>query len=632
MLVNFDMDSVLVLKNGVIPNMETEKAKNLLLDKTERLINTFDTDIKPAIRELLEGLNISNLSNNIAINSNIKIKTKDMRDLYKLKPYSIFSSGITDLIDKIVEKGLDSVSSATVRNILYDYNNIANTYSEIFVTNDDLFKYIHFLRYLEGKELVNCKKTDSINSILMNLANIVLYIYISSELYYVISTLNNGLQPITGLEAFYIKKRKMNNMICNLSMEAYEDDDDSDWDDDDDEEEENSDGNDDAKGKILETAEDIDKKVNPDDSESEANEKNIIQKMRSLFGKVKEKIVSVPQKVSLLCKKIRLFLKDRKHIAFYKRYRGKFQGLWEQYAQEVTHEENKMRGDPIIILKEQATDYIIQLGKNLCELAEEVQKLSNEIENTESYDKKVQLAKEFGKDAPARDENGKDIGEDRLGKRIYLATKRKMAKILLSGEFKIYGFTEESMTVGKLPPPNHLIVSIFVEDPFRTPEEQPITDIFDSWESFNILADADKQQLFAVQDLSNAVLKNSITADTFRKIETNRKKMYNGLKETAPTIDKKELKRRKKIIKNINNGLNESVKAMGNMKLYMMDCINVYFSMIMRIDNLAFTCIKKLVDIETQKVDRRYNSKMGAGQARTTIDEVRHGFQEHTKI
>ena len=632
MISPITIDSFNIMKRLKV-NKELKKTQ--LLNAHNRVIHNIDSELKPSIYELKEKMSIDNILDGLKQNSDNKVKNNNVRDIYRLNKYSLFSKCFTEIMNKALEENED-ITISHLNKLLYRDFTPVETYNDIVEIKEDIKEYWNFLLKIGEDNFYNLNQTDEEDVIVKSAYKSYIYFHIGSELVFIFGILNNNFAPLLGKESFILKSKKINSNINNyyLSMEAMDDDDDSDtWDEGlDDEEEKESDNK-----EPQETVQDLDNQVKPNDTDNKAEEKGMLNSVRKFFGKVKNNIAAIPSKVRLITKKIKLFLQDRKHLRFFQRYRGKFEGLWEQYSEGVEIEENEFLGDPVKIISETLPDYIIAFGKTMCELADEVQKLADNIEKA-PFDKKLQMAKEYSKEAPSRDEKGHEVPEEKMGKRIYLATRKKLAQIIFNqeaagGKIRIYGFTEESVTVGKLPPPNHLIVSMIVKDPFKEPVDRPITDIFDGWESFNILADSNKQKLFSTQELANAVLKNSINVDTFKKMETNRKNLFAGLK--APefkTMDKKEAKRRKKMTKQIANGLSQSVKTMAKMKIYLMECINAYFSVILRVDELAFRAMNLMLDKERQGNDVRYENNLGAGKSKKDYDIARDFVQRNTRI
>lgn len=631
MISPLTIDSFNIMKQLKI-NKEIRKSQ--LLNAHNRVIHNIDSELKPSIFELKEKMSIDNILNCLKQNSENKVKNKNIRDVCRLNKFSIFIKSFNDVMNKALEENID-VTTSHLNRILYRDFTPVETYNDLLEVKGDIKEYWNFLNKIGEDNFYNLGLIDEEDVIVKSAYKSYMYYHIGSDLVFIFGILNNNFAPLLGKESFIIKNKKSSNNINSycLSMEAMDDDDSDTWDEGLEEDEEKESDN----KEPQETVQDLDNQVKPDDSEKEVDEKGMLNKVRKFFGKVKNNIAAIPSKVRLITKKIQLFMKDRKHLYFFQKFRGKFEGLWEQYSEGIEIEENEFIGDPVKIISENLPNYIIAFGKTMCELSDEVQKLADDVEKA-PFDKKMQMVKEYSKEAPSRDEKGHEIPEEKMGKRIYLATRKKLSQIIFNqeaagGKIRIYGFTEESVTVGKLPPPNHLIVSLIVKDPFKEPVARPLRDIFDSWESFNILADSNKQKLFSTQELANAVLKNSINVDTFKKMETNRKNLFAGLK--APefkTMDKKEAKRRKKMTKQIANGLSQSVKTMGKMKIYLMECINAYFSVILRVDELAFTAVKMMANAESEGNDIRYDAEMGAGRATTDYDAARINTQQVTRI
>lgn len=631
MISPITIDSFNIMKRM---EFDGESRKDRLLSAHNRVIHNINSELKPSIFELKEKMSICNILNCLKQNVNNKVKNKNIREIYRLNKFPIFIESFNKIIDKVLEKDID-VTTSHLNKLLYRDFTPVETYNDLLEIKEDIKEYWNFLNKIGEDNFFNLGLIDEEDVIIKSAYRSYIYYHIGSDLVFIFGTLNNNFAPLLGKESFILKNKKFTNNIntYSLSMEAVDDDDDSDtWDEGLDDDEEESD-----KKEPQETVQDLDNKIKPTDSNKQVDEKGMINKVRKFFSTVKNNVAAIPSKVRLITKKIQLFMRDRKHLKFFQRYRGKFEGLWEQYARDVNIEENEFLGDPVKIITEKMPDYIISFGKTMCVLSDEIQKLADEVEKA-PFDKKIQLVKEYSKEAPSKDEKGHELTEDKMAKRIYLATKKKLSQIIFNqeaagGRMRIYGFTEESVTVGQLPPPNHLIVSLIVNDPFKDPQERPLTEIFDDWESFNILTDSNKQKLFSTQELANAVLKNSINVDTFKKMETNRKNLVAGLKTPEfKTVNNKEAKRRKKMTKQIANGLSQSVKTMGKMKIYLMECINIYFSVILRVDDLAYNAVNLMLKAEEQGNDKRYDSELGAGGSRKDLDKARDFIEKNTRI
>ena len=116
----------------------------------------------------------------------------------------------------------------------------------------------------------------------------------------------------------------------------------------------------------------------------------------------------------------------------------------------------------------------------------------------------------------------------------------KIAKVLMrNGERKVYGYTVKNMVLKDYPTPNHLIVTLFVDNPELRPEKQPVNQIFKSVESFEILADSDKKDIFNVSNMTKAALEKTVDNKVMNTVEQYKANALNHFKQ-ADLENKKE--------------------------------------------------------------------------------------------
>lgn len=275
-----------------------------------------------------------------------------------------------------------------------------------------------------------------------------------------------------------------------------------------------------------------------------------------------------------------------------------------------------MVGDPVEILKGPAQSYIRSIVKNINNLYETVTKMANELETKTTVEAAIPIIQTYCKDALSENISGKKVDQEKLPWKTKLlnATKYKIAKILLSNrDTGVYGYTAKNMVLKGYPKPNHLIVTMFVEDPEEYPQEQSVTDIFRSADSFSILADSDKQDVFNVANMMEAVLSKTVDNKVLNDIKENKNKALTNFKN-ANIEDKKD---QGKILDSIWEGINASCRELLSRKAYLIDCINIYFDMIMRIDNLGVKAIQEMLDVEAAHSDKRYNRSLNVAHSKT---------------
>ena len=330
------------------------------------------------------------------------------------------------------------------------------------------------------------------------------------------------------------------------------------------------------------------------------------KKEQTIFDKLKE----IPSKASTLSKKFQLWARQGKNLVFYRKYLDRVKsGLYERYASQALITENDMVDDPVSILTGSAQNYIRSIVSDINKLYQTVTQLSKSLESKVTAEQAISVVSGFCKEYISENINGSNVNQDKLSwkDRILNSTKYKIAKILMSHrETGIYGYTSKNMVLKGFPKPNHLIVTLFVVNPEEKPHEQSVTDIFKSANSFDILANSNKQNVFNVSNMVTAVMEKTVNDKVLNDIKQQKQMAIAKFKET-PIDNKKD---EAKIIDSIWEGINASCKELLDKKVYLIDCINMYFDMILRIDNLAVNSIKQMLDVENANRDKKYDSSL----------------------
>ena len=253
---------------------------------------------------------------------------------------------------------------------------------------------------------------------------------------------------------------------------------------------------------LIRSCESESKKLSIQSIEKEKNETNKHQieaknsQKQSLLDKIKE----LPSKADLISKNFQLWARKRKNLGFYKKYLDRVQsGLYDKYGGEAEVLENQMIDDPVVILKTEAKTYIHDIVEGINEVYVNILELTKKLENVSEADRCIRLVNKYI--IPEINEEYYKKYRDFLydffsttksyKDKLYQSTRMKIAKVLMrNGERKVYGYTVKNMVLKDYPTPNHLIVTLFVDNPELRPEKQPVNQIFKSVESFEILADS----------------------------------------------------------------------------------------------------------------------------------------------
>ena len=334
-----------------------------------------------------------------------------------------------------------------------------------------------------------------------------------------------------------------------------------------------------------------------------------VEKKKSIIEKAKE----IPGKAKHITQRFRIWSRKAANSHFYRKYLDRLQsGLWEKTASSAPVYENRMKGDPVKILKNEAQVYIQEITKKINELYHVVLNMSKKLERTITAEECINVIKEYCAEyASEKDSHGSKIEQDKLSweQKLLNATKFKIAKIIMrNGEHKVYGYTMRSIVQKGYPKPNYLIVSLFVANPEEKPERQVVSDIFEGPDSFEILADADKKDIFSISGMTEAVLSKTVSNNVINDIKLNRE---NALKAFSHAKDNPNKKDEAKVIDSIWDGIRLSCKELLSRKNYIIDCINIYFDMIIRIDKLAKASLNSMLEVENSKLDNKYKRQAG---------------------
>lgn len=343
---------------------------------------------------------------------------------------------------------------------------------------------------------------------------------------------------------------------------------------------------------------DLDKKKELKDLEDE-EEKSIDNKManaklkqRKFFKKVKD-----------------VWKKVTGQAGFYKKYIGRIDGLMEHYGSIAELKENEMFGDPVVLLTGRAQHYIKYVVKSFQKLHDDVMNTANKVASSITLEGQIRAAKSFiGKDFKEDDKN--------YGKMFYSAFMRKVGSILLEkGELKVYGYTIDSIAENyKLPPPNHLIVSLFVRNPHEEPKIRSVNDIFEGPGSFKIMSDVNKIPIYEISDISSKTVADTGSKNEIHKINelhiksfTNAKSMLSGLSGEDKAAARRKLNATESLWKSIKASLKEFIAF----KFYIISCGDVYSNMVDRVDTLCRQAISEMLIIEKGEKDERHGTGFG---------------------
>ena len=553
--------------NGLIISIS-----NITTDVSD--INIIKEELKESYNDFIIPNNFSNVGNcKIYMHSNRKYITEKINLLFTLLQ-TIENETIEDGIEKL--KSLKGQLSYSIKSIVKSFSSICSFDDALKIVTNSYEPYNLFITNV--KELaeryitLNPEKLESkiVEQYLAATYNIIYrfsYNIIQCKLFW------NKFFELFSTNTFVDIEETDDEIVDYSGVDEYDEDDDDEY--------------------SLEEAL----------SNGPANVNGIKKKGLSIF----KLLGSLPNKVSKINKKFKLFRTQSKNHFFYKKYMGRIDGLYERYASEAKIQENKMIDDPVKILKEDAKDYINSVSRDFSEVHSNLLDMSKKIQSmTNPKEAMVYIQKYLGI-------YGKEIKKsNNIPKQMVRATKFKAGEVILKGN-KIYGHNIDSIVDKTLPPANHAIVSLFVENSHEKPEMQSVSDVIKDIGSFKLIAKNEKEPIFEMTQICNDIISKGVqksdisSISTFRK--NSRKKIKMNLNEVTQgsahkSKEKKDLERQMKYIW---HGIEDALHYTVKMKKYITELIDAYFTMMIRIDNLCKECIVSLLEIERLKKDERHN-------------------------
>lgn len=332
------------------------------------------------------------------------------------------------------------------------------------------------------------------------------------------------------------------------------------------------------------------------------------------FKAVAKFFKTFPRKVNKIRKQFKLYRIRSKNHAFYMKYMGRIEGLYERYADEAPIVENTMKGDPVMILKESGHEYISEISNAFVDIQHGIIEMTKKFASSGNPKEMLTLIKSFGGMYMNDVQKASNIPEN-----FITSLRFKIGEIILKGN-KIYGYTAESIAEnGKFPPSNHAIVSLFVDRPDEKPTNQRVSDIFKSPDSFKLIASNEKEPVFEVSMICSDLLTKGIQEESYKQLKGYRKESTEKFKTMLSEIVEKEAdengKKKNKIKKELTKQFNGCWRAvlkgytyLVKQKNYIADLIQSYFIMMTRIDNLCKIAVTSLLHVETDHKDESYKT------------------------
>lgn len=347
----------------------------------------------------------------------------------------------------------------------------------------------------------------------------------------------------------------------------------------------------------------------------------------SFFTKFKDKYKSVRENNFKRLKIFTFYIGRKADAGFFKKYLGRIPHMYSNYAGEAEMKENRMTGDPTEIITTGAPNYIRSITEELCKLNKEMYLISTKM--AEMDDAQIlNIAQKYLTTFKINVLDPKHI--ENIDKMIVKETKFRIAQVLL-GNHNVYGYTPQSVTeTDKFPPPNLIVVSLFVENPHHKPEMLKVSEIFKSGESISFFADPTyvnnisalyKETMLKITNdvtVTNTLNTVRMANKSFGKYKMN---MKLKLKSNVSADDGKKMKENIKYSKKVVKGFQDSMLVIYDHKHKILDCIEMFLNITVRISNLAKKCVESMLIIEQGASDKDFDSKKQKGY--TTGDKVK---------
>ena len=159
------------------------------------------------------------------------------------------------------------------------------------------------------------------------------------------------------------------------------------------------------------------------------------RKGKNPFKVIGKFFATFPGKVNKIRKRFKLFRMRAKNHAFYMKYMGRIEGLYERYADEAPITENTMKGDPVMILKENGHEYISDVSNAFVDLQHELVNLSEKFASSSNPKEMLTMMKSFAGMYMSNTHKANSIPNNFITSLSF-----KLGEIILKGN-KIYGYT-----------------------------------------------------------------------------------------------------------------------------------------------------------------------------------------------
>lgn len=354
----------------------------------------------------------------------------------------------------------------------------------------------------------------------------------------------------------------------------------------------------------------------------ESKEKNI--SLNDIDGDYKSKWLKMQKTLNEIFKIKIGKLKLKAGAPFFKRWYGRIPSMYSRYGSEATLPENNMKDDPVTILTSSGVQYLNRLSTDAETLFNNVLETCKKITSAGNLVAKLNCVKDYCKQYPI--EEGINSDPKTIITQIKNETYYRIAKAIMQDN-DVYGYSINGIVEnGKFPTCNHIVVSLFIDNPHEKPQSIPVSSIFSNPESLLIFAKPEK--LYIVESTyrksMSKILNNfnyKTTSTVIRNMDANYKMFTSNLVKqsnkgmgmvSGEETGGEDIKQAKKIAKAIEKGMIDAVNSVIEQKRRCIQCVGIMYDMMNRIQQLAKRCIAAMHEVEVNKSDRNFKSGINA--------------------
>ena len=353
-------------------------------------------------------------------------------------------------------------------------------------------------------------------------------------------------------------------------------------------------------------------------------------RLEDMNDKYKSKSLSMKKTFIKVFKIGPITRKMNKHAKFFKKYFGRIPSLYEKYANEAEVYENKMKGDPAQILSSTAIKYIENLTLFADSLFGEITGTAKKLLSTNDSIQRIGVVKSYCKHYPIENQDDPKEIQTQIENETYF----RIAQALFKG-ISIYGYSVEGIVQNKkFPPANHIVTSMFVDNPNEVPGKISVAQVFSNPNSLLVFSKPENFQKFTnlystastkiIGSFNDAAISGAVKQlDDFADKTCYNIKQGNvtsGAENADPALQKK-------VVKAIEKGLTIAIDLAVEQKQRVLQCAEVAYEMVERVSRTAQLCVVAMLNVERSHTDSGYDSNLANGKNRAINKQLKRNTE-----